>query len=210
MQPNQKRTIMTTRKIDEVLGDQVLWRALPKVLEWAATNGWSSATVSDTPNPYYGATIDGLVLIGSYGFLTRIGTPLGEFELRGRHYQHNWLLRAEDALGLVMLQEQVTISEGQFGPVWGITRTPDGTALPLPVWRVKEFNNQLPTHPMYSVGIINPEQISAEVLKERLTALGFDKATQTFWDNASPEAVYSDMVYHYNLHLWEQIKHGIF
>lgn len=96
---------------------------------------------NESPNPYYGRTEEGLVLIQYYGCPGSIGTPIGKWAVDGGgcDYKRNWFEIAKPVLDLVEIQPIIINDMGEFGPIHAITKSLDGTILPSPKHKF-EFN----------------------------------------------------------------------
>lgn len=117
--------------------DADLFRKANAIRTWVAGLTDAHACLNEDPNPYYGQTLAGLVLIESYGLPKALGTPHGEWDItNGGNISQDWLPLANERLGLVKLCEETQVEAlGCFGPVWAVTKDLDGNALPVTEWQ---------------------------------------------------------------------------
>lgn len=130
-----------TRDVYTVLEDVSMYRAGKAIREWLASLSGLIPRLNQTPNAYYGTTVDGLVLIEYYGGPSSIGTPYGQWAATGGGTLKNpkWLDEAKERLGLELLMSEINKSQGTFGPVWAITKDLDGNPLPKANWQELGF-----------------------------------------------------------------------
>lgn len=90
---------------------------------------------NDPPNPYWGRTIEGLVLIQYYGCPGSIGTPIGKWSVDGGGCDFCngvWFEKSHLRFGLKEIFHLVVNRNGEFGPVYAITKGMNGEELPTP------------------------------------------------------------------------------
>ena len=90
---------------------------------------------NESPNSYWGRTLEGLVLIQYYGCPGAIGTPIGKWSIDGGGYDYNksiWFKKSQARFGLEEIRPLIISSMGEFGPIYAITKGIDGAELPTP------------------------------------------------------------------------------
>ena len=130
-----------SRDLHTALSDVSMYRAGKAIREWLAQLSGLIPRLNETPNPYYGTTVDGLVLIEYYGGPSCLGTPYGQWAATGGGCLENkdWRDEAKERLGLELLMPETHNEHGTFGAVWGITKDLDGNPLPKADWKEKCF-----------------------------------------------------------------------
>ena len=127
------------RTYEQIVGDVDMIRKAKAIREWLLELSGLIPRLNESPNPYYGSTVDGLALIHYYGGPSAIATPYGEWMCTGGGCLKNlnWFEEARDRLGLVEVVAGVQLDEGYFGPVHAITKDLDGNPLPECVWETR-------------------------------------------------------------------------
>lgn len=199
-----RQEFRTTRTRDEVINDTALMLAARDIRKWLLDETTLIPRLNESPNHYYGHTMDGLVLIEYYGTPSKIGTPYGEWSLSGGgcdNKEEQWREAAKQKLGLVLLQDEYydnnEMSGGTVGPVWGITKDLNGNDLPVPDWRpmgrrvigqlcVNRWKNDLP--PMSAVAAIAGavRDIQAKSAGIRVEANVYD-VCKAGWEKMEPQ-----------------------
>lgn len=129
---------MTDQKIADPLGIKVLEDAdlmikAKAIREWLSEISGCIPRLNEDPNPFYDHTLTGLTLKEYYGTPSLVGTPFGGWAATGGGSINNdWLAIAKERLGLVVICERTVNHNGEYGPVWGITKDLDGNPLPAP------------------------------------------------------------------------------
>ena len=126
------------RSMHEIAADVEMIRQAKSIREWLCHLSGLIPRLNERPNPYYGTTLDGLVLIHYYGGPSSVGTPFGEWSCTGGGCLKNadWFEEAKERLGLVEVMPERQISDGCFGPVHAITKDLDGNPVRQCQWEL--------------------------------------------------------------------------
>lgn len=90
---------------------------------------------NESPNPYWGRTLEGLILIQYYGCPGSIGTPVGKWSVDGGGCDYNngiWFEKSLSKFGLKEIFPLIVNDNGEFGPIYAITKGINGNELPTP------------------------------------------------------------------------------
>lgn len=199
---------MTARNMDTIVTDKVLYEKAMHIREWLWKISGLIRRLNEDPNPCYGRTQDGLVLIEYYGGPSAIGTPLGQWACTGGGcHEKDWLEQAKERLGLVMIQEEIVNDQGCYGPVWGITKDLDGNALPEPKWKLHGLSAGFNCAGVFTVQSLMPVELRKRLTDAKVTC---DHAPDWVYPvDWLPHQVYGDMLYYYHDYLWKQMKKQI-
>jgi hypothetical protein len=125
------------RTLTEILYDVQMMEAARDIRKYLVDlNPRMAPRLDESPNPFYGHTLDGLVLFDSgYGLPKAIGTPFGEWAMSGGGVViPGWLEIATLRLGLVKIVPETYDDDPMFGGMRGaayaITKDLSGNALP--------------------------------------------------------------------------------
>ena len=96
------------RSMHEIVADVEMIRQAKTIREWLCNLSGLIPRLNERPNPYYGTTLDGLVLIHCYGGPSSIGTPFGEWSCTGGGCLENpgWFDEAKERLEALFLLEK--------------------------------------------------------------------------------------------------------
>jgi hypothetical protein len=197
---------VAARDLTTIATDYGMFNEARRIREWLWEISGLIRRLNEDPNPIYGCTQDGLVLIEYYGAPSSVGTPFGQWCCTGGgSHEADWLEQAKERLGLVMIQEEIQNEQGCYGPVWGITKDLDGNDLPPPVWTCHGIGVGFS-----SVGAINVHNLSPANLKAALQEAGVHRHGEApnweYPDTWDAHMIYHDMKYHYSKHIWDKIK----
>lgn len=199
---------VVARDVATIAADYPMFDAARRIREWLWEISGLIRRLNEDPNPFYGCTTDGLVLIEYYGGPSCVGTPFGQWACTGGgSHEADWLEQAKERLGLVMIQEEIQNDQGCYGPIWGITKDLDGNDLPTPVWNLSYISVGFE-----SVGALNTRSMPPQKLKDALIAAGVKQEGNPDWnytENWDARMIYRDMAYNYSRHLWAKIKEQI-
>jgi hypothetical protein len=128
---------MIMRTMNEILNDVAMMGAARDIRKYLTDlNPKMFKRLGSEPNPFYGHTLDGLVLFDSgYGLPDSIGTPFGEWEMSsGGTYDSDWLEIATPRLGLIQIVPETydtnPLFGGMRGAAYAITKDLQGNPLP--------------------------------------------------------------------------------
>jgi hypothetical protein len=128
------------RDIKEIVADVQMMQSAMKIREWLCGISGLIPRLNESPNKYYGSTIDGIAVIHYYGGPSRVATPYGSWACTGGGCcNDDWFEKAEKELGLILLMQEKNDSSGCYGPVHGITKDLEGNKLATPEWTALGF-----------------------------------------------------------------------
>ena len=127
-------------------------------------------------NGYYGHIPDngGIVLTSYYGSPSKLWTPLGMISVThgGSDPGDKWLRKAQEKLGLTVLQFEEHREQGTYGPVWALQRDLEGNELPAPIWQ--------PKYPADTIGWANEPNADYDTVNE-------------IWERLTPRLVFPEI-----------------
>ena len=154
---------------------------------------------NDKPNPYYGSTLDGLVLIEHHGMPGAVGTPFGLWNAStcSSPDSDNWLAAATERLGLTLAKPVEYKWSVRYGPVWNITKDLDGNPLPTTEYVCQSLG----------VGITSASQFASVALAEKRVVVEqwLAKYPKNECLLAPDRWADSDIEYDYHRIMWEAI-----
>lgn len=98
---------------------------------------WVADRRSESANPFYDQTVDGIFLEMYYGMPSKLWTPWGKYGFAGSG-SGRWdalLPKILERLGATVYSEEEVTDMGSFGPVYALHKV-DDTPLPEPARRV--------------------------------------------------------------------------